>query len=217
VQDRDAMTAELRSTEQIATIYTRLAAVYGAWTWMLERESLQRALTLAAIADGESVLEVAVGSGYVFREILRRNASGRTVGIDLTDAMLRHTRCKAERTGVPFVLQQGDARNLPFEDASFDLVLSNNMLGLLPHADAERAVREMVRVLRPGGRMVLVTMVLPRRRVPRWLYRWGAMRLGAWTEVAVESIVRACGIADVQRDVVTQLGFPSEVLCARKP
>ena len=211
--------ADLRrpSSEQIATIYTRLAAVYGAWTWMLERQSLQRALTLAAIVDGESVLEVAVGSGYVFREILRRNASGRNVGIDLTEAMLRETRCKVARTGARFVLQQGDARSLPFDDASFDLVLSNNMLGLLAHADAERAVREMLRVLRPGGRMVLVTMVSPHRRVPRWIYRWGAMRLGAGADVAVESIVRACGIADVYRELVMQLGFPSEVLCARKP
>ena len=205
------------STEQIAATYSKLSLVYGAWTWVLERESLERALALADIADGESVLEVAVGSGYVFREVLRRNASGRNIGTDLTAAMLRKTRRKAERARVPFVLERGDARSLPFDDARFDLVINNNMLGLLTRTDAERAVHEMVRVLRPGGRLILVTMTLPRRRISRWIYRLSAMRLGGWTEVELDSIVRACGLPDAHREVVTQLGFPSVILWARKP
>ena len=199
-------------------MYTRLSTVYDVWTWMFERSGLERALELADITDGESVLEVAVGSGYAFREVLRRNGSGRNVGTDLTDAMLRKTRNKAKRTGVSFELEQGDARDLPFDDASFDLVLSNNMLGLLPPEDATRVVHEMARVLRPGGRMVLVVMTTPEQSLSRWVYRLGAMRLGGWAHIDVElgSLVRACGLDDTHGEVVTQLGFPSEILLARK-
>ena len=78
----------------VVAIYSRLAFIYDAWTWMTERKSLRVALSRAAIHDGEAVLEVAVGTGLVFREVLLRNRSGRNVGIDLTEAMLRRTRRK---------------------------------------------------------------------------------------------------------------------------
>src|SRR5262245_48527929 len=80
------------------------------WTWLTEGRSLAAAMETAAIRDGEAILEVAVGTGVVFRELLRRNPSGKTVGVDLTPEMLRRARRKAERTGVPFTLQQADAR-----------------------------------------------------------------------------------------------------------
>ncbi len=204
------------STRQLEAIYSRFAGMYGAWTWLLETRSLDAAVELAGIRDGEAILEVAVGSGHVFGHLLRKNPSGRNVGVDLTDAMLAKTREKAERTNVPFVLERADARSLRFEDASFDVVLSNNMLGLLPRADVVPVVREMTRVLRPGGRLVLVTMACPRRVFPRWLYEMTAMRLGGWADVELEPTVRACGFDDVTRRVVTQLGFPSEILFARK-
>lgn len=201
----------------VAAMYTRVAAVYDAWTWLLERRSLLAALDRAAIRDGEAVLEVAVGTGLVFREVLRRNPSGRNAGIDLTAAMLRRARRKAERTGAPFSLEIGDARRLAFGDASFDLVLSNNMLGLLPPADIAAAVREMRRVLRPGGRLVLVTMLRPAHRLSRWVYQLGAVGLGGWSDVVLEPFVRDAGLEDVRREVVSQLGVPSEILSARAP
>ena len=125
----------------IVAIYSRLAFIYGFWTWMTERRSLLVALSRAAIQDGEDVLEVAVGSGFVFREVLLRNPSGRNVGIDVTEAMLRRSRRKAERTGAPFVLEVGDGRALSFDGDSFDLVLSNNMLGLLRTDDVLQVLR----------------------------------------------------------------------------
>jgi ubiquinone/menaquinone biosynthesis C-methylase UbiE len=201
----------------LVAMYTRVAAIYDAWTWLLERRSLLAALDRAAIRDGEAVLEIAVGTGLVFREVLRRNPSGRNAGIDLTEAMLRRARRKAERAGVPFSLEVGDARRLAFDDASFDVVLSNNMLGLLPPADIAAVLRAARRVLRPGGRLVLVTMLRPERRAPRWIYQLGAMRLGGWSDVVLEPFVRAAGLEDVRREVVTQLGFPSEILSARRP
>ncbi|MEZ0314644.1 MAG: class I SAM-dependent methyltransferase [Myxococcota bacterium] len=195
-------------------MYRRLAAVYDPWTRLTESRSLLTAVAKADIRDGESVLEVAVGTGFVFRELLRRNPSGTTVGIDLTPEMLRRTRAKAEKTRVPFSLLEGDARKLPFADGAFDVVLSGNMLGLLSDADAVTALREMARVLRPGGRLVLITMTCPRSLLSGWIYRLGAMRLGGWRDVHVEPLVREVGFEQVRRTVVSQLGVPSEVLVA---
>src|SRR5829696_9261369 len=69
-------------TSDVTQKYSRVAGIYDAWTWFTESRSLSAALEEAAIRDGDSVLEVAVGTGITFREVLRRNPSGRNVGID---------------------------------------------------------------------------------------------------------------------------------------
>jgi demethylmenaquinone methyltransferase/2-methoxy-6-polyprenyl-1,4-benzoquinol methylase len=204
-------------TRDLAKTYSRLAFLYDLWTSITETKSLRAALLSAAIRDGESVLEVAVGTGIILREVLLRNPSGRNVGIDHTAAMLRRARRKAERTGVPFTLEVGDARNMRFDDRSFDVVLSANMLGLLRKSDIERVLGEMQRVLRPGGRIVLVTMTRPDQPLSRLIYHVGAKWLGGWSDVQLEPFVRSTGFQEVKREVVIQFGIPSELLIARRP
>src|SRR5947207_3367530 len=140
------------SETSVTKLYSRVAGVYDAWTFFTESRSLEAALDDAQIREQEVILEVAVGTGVAFREVLRRNPLGRNVGIDLTDAMLERARAKAERSGVPFELLRGDARALPFADGTVDVVMSNNMLGVVPESLVEPIVSEMFRVLRPGGR-----------------------------------------------------------------
>jgi ubiquinone/menaquinone biosynthesis C-methylase UbiE len=201
----------------IIDIYTRLAFIYDAWSWFTESKSLRLALDRAGIRNGESVLEVAVGTGLVFQEILRQNPSGRNVGIDLTAAMLGRARRKAEKTRLPFDLALGDARALSFADQSFDIILNNNMFGLLPEPEFAPILREMLRVLRPHGRLVLVIMTRPKNRIAEWVYRAGAGWLGGWRDVQMEPAVRAVGFEVMSRETVTQCGIPSEIISARKP
>jgi hypothetical protein len=85
---------------------------------------------------------------------------------------------------------------------------ASRFMGPLPLA-------EMLRVLRRGGRLV-VTMKRPRRRFAELVYRIGAVWLGGWRDIDVESSVRAAGFVDVNRHTVSQLGIPSDVLEARK-
>src|SRR4029453_446611 len=113
---------------------------------------------LAHVSDGEAVLEVAVGTGQVFEQVLRANPSGRNVGIDLTPQMLDRARRRAAGTGVPHELAVGDAHHLDFADSSFDLVLNSFMFDLLPEKDFAPVLSEFRRVLRPGGRLVVVNM-----------------------------------------------------------
>ena len=101
-------TARTYDHGRIVAVYTLLAIIYDIWTWFTESKSLHTAVASAAISDGKAVLEVAVGTGLVFREILRQNPSGRNIGIDITKAMLRRTRRKAEGCNVPFGLCVGD-------------------------------------------------------------------------------------------------------------
>jgi ubiquinone/menaquinone biosynthesis C-methylase UbiE len=168
------------------------------------------------VQDGEAVLEVAVGTGILFGEILACNRQGRSVGVDLTPAMLRRARRRAERLGRSFLLARCDGQALSFGDGRFDLIFTNNLLGLVPEAAQKRILAELVRVLRPGGRLVVVTMVPPETRAARWLYRLGVMALGGWRDVPVIPLMTEAGLETVPRETVFQLGMPSEIVVARR-
>jgi ubiquinone/menaquinone biosynthesis C-methylase UbiE len=206
-----------RTATEVEATYSRWAFAYDTFTWLTERTSLDLALTLSALSDGESLLEVAVGTGAAFHNALVRNPSGRNVGIDLTEAMLRHARAKAEKTRLPFELLVGDARALQFESETFNVVMNNNMLGLVPESDFDRILSEMFRVLRPGGRLLIVTMMRPPRTLARWFYEVVPIWFGGWRDIEIEPFVDAAGFEIVECRVVTQFGIPSQVLFARKP
>lgn len=111
-------------------------------------------ITLLGVAPGEHVLDVGCGSGAATRTLAERVApAGRVTGVDPSGALLKITRELVDKAGFGrFIeLQEGDCRALPFSDASFDAVLAATALSHIP--DPKRALAEMVRVTRPGGRV----------------------------------------------------------------
>jgi ubiquinone/menaquinone biosynthesis C-methylase UbiE len=130
------MTTEARLDKgKVPETYRRIASLYDAWAWLTESRARKRCLELAAIQDGESVLEVAVGTGLAFERILEVNPSGRNEGIDLTDAMLARAERRAAQAGhTNYRLRVGDAYALDFAEDSFDVLINNYMFDL-PVAD----------------------------------------------------------------------------------
>jgi SAM-dependent methyltransferase len=112
-------------------------------------------LALAAPAAGEAVLDVACGTGVVSVAAARAvGPAGRVLGVDLADAMVQASRQRAQDLGLgQAAFERMDAEQLKLPDAGFDLALCALGLMYLPEPDA--ALREMHRVLRPGGRAVL--------------------------------------------------------------
>jgi ubiquinone/menaquinone biosynthesis C-methylase UbiE len=114
------------------------------------------------------VLEVAIGTG---RNLAYYPDGARLTGVDYSPAMLSIARERAASLGRAADLRRGDAQALDFPDASFDTVVCTFALCAIP--DDRRAVREMARVLRPGGRLLLADHVAARfraLRVLQWLY-----------------------------------------------
>jgi SAM-dependent methyltransferase len=131
--------------------------------------------TMGGLAPGERVLDLGCGAGtdtLVAAQMV--GAGGRVTGIDMTPEMLAKARAAAAEMGVTNVeFVEGEAERLPFADASFDVVISNGVIDLIPDKDAVFA--ELHRVLVPGGRMQIadVTIQNPvsaegRRNIDLW-------------------------------------------------
>jgi ubiquinone/menaquinone biosynthesis C-methylase UbiE len=111
-------------------------------------------LDLIAVMPGERVLDVGCGSGVVTRELARRvGPAGLAIGVDPSPAMVSIARELADQDGVGqwIDLRVGDARALPFADAEFDVVIAATALSHFP--GGEHVIPELMRVLRPGGRL----------------------------------------------------------------
>lgn len=121
-----------------------------------------------------TVLDVATGTADLAIAVARKAAAGTKVtGIDLSARMIEVGRSKAE--GLPVLLMQGDAEALPFADASFDRV--SVAFGVRNFENLSQGLREMCRVLRPGGRLVILELSYPDNRFLCWCYRLYAFRI----------------------------------------
>jgi ubiquinone/menaquinone biosynthesis C-methylase UbiE len=117
----------------------------------------ERMLDLARVKTGESVLDVGCGTGTLAIAAKRRvGAAGAVHGIDASPEMIARARKKTNRANVSVTFDVALAESLPFPDARFDVVLSTVMLHHLRRAVREQCLREIRRVLKPGGRVLVV-------------------------------------------------------------
>lgn len=129
----------------------RIDKQYAAPTLVKQR---RRTLEALRLAPGEQVLDIGCGPGYLTREMAAQvGATGRVVGIDTSQAMLDVAAARC-RTHAGIELRHADATALPFPDAGFDAIAVVQVYLFVP--DLDRALSELARVLKPGGRAVVV-------------------------------------------------------------
>jgi ubiquinone/menaquinone biosynthesis C-methylase UbiE len=141
-------------TERLKRIWEREAPTYDRRMGFFERVLFGDGREWVGSRASGQVLEVAVGTG---RNFPFYPEGVRLTGIDLSPAMLQIARKRADELGVDADLREGDAQQLSFPDASFDTVVCTLSLCNIP--DDRRAIAEMKRVLRPGGRLLLLDHV----------------------------------------------------------
>jgi len=170
-----------RVGDLFAAVAPRYDLINDLQSFGLHRLWKRRLIRLAAIRPGQRALDVCCGTGDVAFALARAGAV--TTGFDFSEPMLVVARRRAEgwhdAARAPEFLQ-GDALAMPFPEASFDLVTIS--YGLRNLADLDRGLRELVRVLRPGGRLLILDFGKPDWAPWRWLYfqylRWGVPVFG---------------------------------------
>ena len=202
-------------------VYDRLAAVYPLSTMFFHSRAHRCALESSGIRDGMKVLEVATGSGEMFRRLVRANGNGSTVGVDLSPNMAARTQHSARRKfpSARTHCQAVDARHMPFRNESFDAVFACYLLELLSGDDIALTVREFRRVLRDDGRL---TLVLIGQSTPMFnaIYKVvGKIAPAFWgrqVEERVPELIESARFEILQDRIVKQTFYPSRVLVARK-
>jgi len=202
-------------------VYDRLAAVYPLSTMFFHSRAHRAALSVSGLRDGMKVLEVATGSGEMFRRLVRANASGATFGVDLSPNMAARTQRLARKRfpAASTHCQAVDARNMPFRSDSFDAIFCCYLLELLSGDDIVSTLSEFRRILRSNGKLTLV-LIGQNTAVFNAFYKvLGKIAPAFWgrqVEQRVPELIDSMRFEILHDRMVRQGFYPSRVLVARK-
>jgi ubiquinone/menaquinone biosynthesis C-methylase UbiE len=201
-------------------LYDGLSKHYDAWAALTESRARKRSLRLAAIKDGQQVLEVAVGTGLAFLEVVKSNPNGRNAGLDLSKGMLAKAEKRLRAAGCTnFELSIGSAFDIKEADSSVDVFLNSYMFDLIDEQEWPRILGEFHRVLKPEGRLVMVNMTVGEKfgsGLYRRIYQRSPRLMGGCRGVRLSSALVENGFTVKSRRYVQQLLFPSEVIVAKR-
>ena len=212
------------SLEDMKNGYGVVSRFYAVVEGIFEKGLRQKGLQLLSITPGEVVLEVGVGTGYSLKEIANSvGENGKAYGIDITPQMLEITRKRLRKAGLMdrVELYEGDARSMPYEDGKFDAVYIASTLELFDTPDIPRVLNEIKRVLKPSGRLGVVSLTKESREDSLFIrfYEWLHQKVPKYAScrpIYVEELVKDAEYEIIKTDqfVIAKL-VPWELLVAR--
>lgn len=181
------------------------------------RELRQRTVELARIQPGEQVLDVGCGTGTLAIEVQNRvGRAGRIFGIDPGTQQIARARSKASRRNLPIDFQIGVIEQIAFPDQTFDVVLSTLMMHHLPASLKRQGLAEIVRVLKPGGRLVIADFQRKQERQGRAAH----FHAGGSRMQDLVALVKEAGFGAVEMEEICPKRFSAfpgaGIVCARK-
>lgn len=176
--------------EYVAQMFGAIADRYDlmnrVMTFWQDQRWRRQTVEVTGVRPGATGLDVATGTGDLAIELARAVApAGSVIGLDFSAPMLAHARRKAAGSGLPLAFELGEAERLPYEENRFDAVTCG--FGLRNFQDRDAALREMIRVLRPGRRVAILELTPPANPLARRYMDDVVPLLGHWLAGAREA------------------------------
>ena len=213
---RDSAEAACRQTRRI---YDLVAPLYSISSHLFHSRAHRAALAASGIENGMRVLEVGMGSGEMFHQLIQINPGGETIGTDLSPNMAERSQTIARQRFPKAAAhcQSADVRYLPFATGSFDAIMCCYLFELLPPEDVAKTIGELRRVLRPGGRLTVI-LVAQNKASFNVLYKVAGKLVPAFwgrqIEQAIASLLVSKGFSINTDRYLRQLFYSSRVLSA---
>ncbi|MDC8000771.1 methyltransferase domain-containing protein [Aequorivita todarodis] len=200
--------------------FKKVIWVYDLWSWLTERKAAEYALEFAEIKDKTTILEVACGTGIVFAEIVKQNPNGKNIGIDLSPDMLQVAKARLDAMeGGNFELKEGDLLKMDFGADTFDVVINNFMVDLMPADSFDLIAAEFHRITKPNGKVIVSTFSFGKKKINKlwfWIAKYFPGLLTGCRPVQFGKYLVNAGFEIEKTVQVSQNTFPSEVMRARK-
>jgi ubiquinone/menaquinone biosynthesis C-methylase UbiE len=212
-----------RSKLEARGLYDRLSRWYDLIEGRWERRVVKEGLSLLAPQPGEHLLEIGPGTGWALVRLADGvGPPGLVVGLDLSPGMLKVAGRRLRKGGLHerVQLRLGDVSHLTFADGSFDAVFATFVLELLDTPDIPVALAQIWRTLKPGGRLVVVSLSRRRMTSARRLYEWAHERLPRLLDcrpIDVGALIAAAGFTVETARLDSVEGLPVEIVLARRP
>lgn len=211
-----------RTKAQAKKAYDKISRFYDYFAGVFEKKYRDRTLELLGIKKGEIVLEIGFGTGHCLKKMAELvGEEGKVYGIDISSGMLEVSKKRLRKAGLldRVELYCGDASKLPYEDNKFDAVFMSFTLELFDTPEIPKVLNEIKRVLKPSGRLGVVSMSKEGRNVLLRLYEWLHEKLPQYIDcrpIYVEQSIREAGFEIKYKEKVRLFGLPGEIVIAVK-
>jgi ubiquinone/menaquinone biosynthesis C-methylase UbiE len=212
-----------RSKSAARQAYDRMSGYYDMLAGSSETPLMQEGLEMMGVKPGETVLEIGCGTGKGLEQLSRQvGPSGEVHGVDLSTGMLKQSRAHLARAGAgaKLCLVEADGSRLPYRDGCFMAVFLSFTLELFDTPEIPVVLEACRRVLRPGGRIGVVSMYNPAQL--NWivrLYEWLHARMPAYVDcrpILAGEMLKLAGFTVRDERIKSMWGLPVELVVAEK-
>jgi ubiquinone/menaquinone biosynthesis C-methylase UbiE len=221
-----SMVEATHTEDNVKKYYHWRAGNYDAGS-SFEVEHHLEAIQLAGIQAGQRILDAACGTGRATLDLAKAvGTAGQVDALDLSEDMLGQARAKLEQAGLSqrVVFKQGNARALPYPDGTFDLLYNGYMFDLIPTDGFLPILKEFLRVLKPGGKLVLVNMSKPdaHKTFYERVYEMGWAVMPC-RPVLMDPLLASAGFIEINRlyrpthGLIVSHLWGTEIVLAKKP
>ena len=212
-----------RTKEEAKQAYDRISKSYDYTLGLLGRKYSEMALERLSVVEGETVLEIGFGTGHCLNLIAKLiGPGGKVYGIDISPEMIEKTKKRLEKGGLAnrAELCCGDATCLPFNESAFDAVFTSFTLEVFDTPEIPRALAQIKKVLKPGGRLGIVDMSKENGKsvflkVYEWLHNKCPKYLGSRPIYAEQCLIDA-GYQIKNKGKIKIFRLPAEIIVAIK-